>query len=466
VIAMSLHSQLLKWIKKNAETHLELLCKFLALPSVTCEKQTAKQCASWLGTLMQQYGIETKVFEAQGNPILVGEKIIGQNKPTVLFYGHYDVQPAEPLEDWVSPPFSPDIRDNRVFARGAADDKGQILSCLLALRALDDLSVRPLANVKFLFEGEEEEGSPHLAEFVEEHRQYLKADFAIAVDGNRHYSDKPTLIFGVRGGLWVELSINTSQREFHVSYEDVVPNAAEEVTRIISSLTASNGLVTLPGFYDDIIPPSQTEQRWLEDLRFDSNVLASESGRQDAAQIDTVEFYRKMMFSPTLTVTGVSAGYVGSGTKAAIPTRGMIKVDIRLAPNQDPDKILESLNKHLGDVCPEASLKLISKLPPSRTNVELTSVKQFICTFVEIMGNDVILIPSFGGSGPHYVFLDILKVPFVWMPLAWSDCKAHGANENLSVTSFQQGIEIVATLLTSLGIEKLHKDVPNIDPRP
>lgn len=445
---MTVSRDLRLWIKRNEKAHLASLFEFLSFPSVTHNVEATKKCASWLRDALDGIGMEAGILETGGNPAVVAQKIVSPSAPTLLFYGHYDVQPADPLSEWSTPPFSPRLEADRVFARGAADDKGQVQCFLLAIKALRELGANVLANVKCLFEGEEEAGSPHLAKLVEANKEVLKADFALALDGNRHYTDKPTLIFGVRGGVWAEISLHTSKREFHVSYENVVPNAAEQVARITSSLWTADGQVALSGFYEDILPPSQAELEMLSKLRFDSKTLADESGLEEAAGIDTVDFYRRMMFQPTLTVTGLSAGYSGSGSKATIPTHGVLKLDIRLAPNQKPERILQALTTHVGEICPKASLQVLSQLPPARTNVELPSVKKFISAFADAAGDELALIPSFGGSGPHFVFLDILKVPFVWMPLAQADCRAHGANENLSKAAFHEGIETIASLLT------------------
>lgn len=432
----------------------------LSMPSVSSEEDQVRRCAERLGQIARECGLECRLLETGGNPVVFGELPVNSALPTLLLYGHYDVQPPEPLTDWESPPFDPEIRGDRLYGRGTADDKGQVLACLMAIRAVVDLGLQPSVNVKVLFEGEEEKGSPNLQGFARGNGELLRADIGLAIDGNRHQSDKPTLIFGVRGGLWVEILLTTSEREMHVSYEGVARDAGQEMLRILSSLKGDDGLVSLSGYYDDIVPPSPLELACLEKLRFDMGVLVRESGNPAATGFDSVELYRRMMFTPTLTVTGLSAGYVGKGSKAAIPTQASAKLDIRLAPDQSPAKILRSLKEHLVAVSPDAQLNVLSMVPPSRTNMSRAVVRRFVDILGAITSADVVLIPSFGGSGPHHVFLDSLGIPFIWMPLAQADCRAHAANENLSLSSLSSAIDVVGGLITSPDMAAMDRRGP------
>jgi len=440
-------------LQHKIDEYLAVLSEFLSQPSVSDDREGNESCAEWLRDFMIQRGLDADIYETPGNPVVMGNITVDPDKPTILFYGHYDVQPPEPLEDWDSPPFSPVIRDGRIFARGSADDKGQILVFLFAIQVLQDLGIEPKANLKFIFEGEEEKGSPNLAHFAKEHKVYLAADLALAVDGNKHYSGKPTLIFGVRGGLWVEILITTSEREIPSAYGHIAPNAATEIAKIVGSLRVCDGSIAIPSFYDNIQPPSATENEWLADLDFDMQILAAETGLENLKQVSAVDFYRDMMFTPSLSITGMMAGYVGEGFKASVPHKGSIKIDIRPVANQDPDEIFQNLSVHIKRLSKNADIKLVGKLPPSRTDVELYPVKWFIKSFKDIVGTETILIPSFGGSGPHYIFLDIIKAPLIWLPLAQPDCNAHAANENLSLTAFREGISIIAGLLTKSGLK-------------
>jgi acetylornithine deacetylase/succinyl-diaminopimelate desuccinylase-like protein len=277
----------------------------------------------------------------------------------------------------------------------------------------------------------------------------------VAVDANKHLSGRPTVSLGVRGGLWVDVTVDTSTRELPLSLERLVPNAAVKAVEIIGSLVTEEAGANIDGFYDQVLPPTEQENEWLEKLRVDESAISELVGfREPYGAEEKLDIYRDMAFFPSLNVTGFMSGYSGKGAKCSIPNSATIKIVIMLVPNQDPDRILKQLKKHILGINREAQVKTILKVPPSRTDAELRSVKWFMTAFERIAGTEPLVIPSWGGLGPQWVFLDVIETPLVWLPLAQPDCNAHSANENLSIAAFREGVQVIAALLTTPGLEE------------
>jgi len=437
--------------------HMKLLSEFLSMPSVSNDPENVRLCGQWLAQLMQQCGLNAELFETGGNPILVGRLgVETRSAPTVLLYAHYDVQPPGPISAWVSQPFEPEVRDGSLFARGAADDKSQILAILLAIRTLLATDVPIPNNLILLFEGEEEAGSPNLPEFCLAHLSSLRADIALAIDGKRHYTEVPTLRFGIRGGLSIDVRVKTAPDDLSLSYQNIAQNAAVEIAHLAASLFRDDGKVAVPGFEEGIIPPTDEEESWLRDLEFDTSILREETGLPLPDGFDTVDFMRETIFSSVLNVTGLSAGYSGDGHKSSIPNSGLLKIDCRLALGQEPTLVLQQVEQYLRHCCRTGMIEINvdHRHPPSRTNATDPRVRWFIKAFKDAVAEDVALIPSFGGTGPHKVFVDTLEAPLIWVALPQADCNTHRANENIRLDVFFEGIELMCKLLLSSGLPR------------
>jgi acetylornithine deacetylase/succinyl-diaminopimelate desuccinylase-like protein len=367
-----------------------------------------------------------------------------------LIYGHYDVQPEDPVDAWQSPPFQPTIREGKIYGRGSADNKGQMLAHVLASGALKQTGW-PAINVKFLFDGEEESGSPNLPAFLAQHKDLFKADFAYSSDGPKHESGRPVVFFGVRGLLYVELVLRGARHDFHSGNRGgVLPQPAWQLVHLLNQLYDDQGHCQLPGFYDDVVAPSEFEQQLLSTLPFDKDEFLRITGLP-CTDLNAASYWRKLMFEPTFNICGLTSGYQGEGSKTIIPARASAKIDMRLVPNQDPEKIMQSLKQFLAKHAPEVELINHGAYLPSRTPIEQPVCQTIIQAVAEAYGQDPVIQPRLGGSAPDYLMTKHLGLPSVWAPYANADEDNHSPNEKMGVKDFLDGIRCTAVVLTRVA---------------
>ncbi len=439
-------------IRATRTQDLETLCELVRRPSISTRGEGIEECASHLKDIMTQAGIGARVYETVGNPVVFGEVAAGaEGMPTVLFYGHYDVQPPEPLDEWLSPPFSPTVRNGRLYGRGTGDNKGQLLTHILAVRSYLQTTGTVPINVKFLFEGEEETGSPSLTEFVTTNRELLAADLVLTSDGPMHESGAPQVVFGVRGIMNMELRLCTARSDNHSGNRGgVIPNAAWELVELLRTMRSPDGEVTIEGFYDDVVPPSQYELQMLDRLPYDPSALAAVYG-VERLDLEKTEFYRNLMFRPTLTINGLSGGYSGAGTKTIIPGAASAKLDVRLVRDQKPHDIFAKIERHIRTHNPRAELiPQEEDMLPSRTSAELPISQAVIAAVEQAFGRRPFVLPSMGGSLPDYVWTKRLGVPSIMVPYANADEANHAPNENIALECFYNGIHCSAHIMHEL----------------
>jgi len=440
----------LQLLENQSEQSLQTLFRFVRQKSISATGEGVRDCAELLVQIMQEQGITARVMETAGLPVVYGEVIHDQNSPTVLIYGHYDVQPADPLAAWVSPPFEPTIRDGKIYARGSADNKGQMLAHVLATGALLR-SGWPEVNVKFLFDGEEESGSPNLPAFLEQHQELFQADFAFSSDGPKHESGRPVVFFGVRGLLYVELVVKGAKQDFHSGNKGgVLPLPAWRLVHLLNSLYGTDGRCRLPGFYDDVVPPTTYETELLGTLPFDKAEFLRLTGLQ-STPLDAADYWRKLMFEPTCNICGLTSGYQGDGSKTIIPAQASAKLDFRLVPDQDPDRILDSLRQFLAEHAPDVELLSHGAYLPSRTAIEQPICQTVISAVAEAFGQQPVLQPRLGGSAPDYLLTKHLGLPSIWAPYANADEDNHSPNEKMGVQDFLDGIRCTAVVLSRVA---------------
>jgi len=443
------------YINKTQEESINILKKLAAQPSISAQNVGVKECAKILYNIMTDIGIDTRIFETKTQPIIFGEiKSKNQNSITLLFYGHYDVQPPDPLEEWNSPPFEPTVFNKRLYGRGTADNKGQLLTHILAVRSfINTVGYLPI-NIKFVFEGEEESGSTSLPEFVKEHRNMLNADLVYTSDGPRNENGAPVIEFGVRGVLSLEITLQTAKNDNHSGNKGgVIPNAAWKLIDILSLMKDSKDNITINGFYDNIIPPSKYDLKLLDELPYNPNKLAKIFGVQKLT-LDRKEFYRRLMFEPTLTINGLRSGYTGVGTKTIIPGYAVAKMDARLVCNQDPNDIFNKIKDCVINYDPCVKVIKHDYMYPSRTSVDLPVCKSVIRAVNKTNDQKAILIPVAGGSLPDYVWTSILGVPSLIVPYANADESNHAPNENIVLDYYLNGIHTSAQLIHELQTQK------------
>lgn len=443
---MSNLEETLRQLQRQEEHSLQTLFTLIRQPSISATGEGVRECAELLVQIMQEQGISARVMETAGLPVVYGEVMHHPDSPTVLIYGHYDVQPADPLAAWVSPPFEPTIRDGKIYGRGSADNKGQLLAHVLAVGALLR-SGWPKLNVKFLFDGEEESGSPSLPAFLAEHACLFQADLAYSSDGPKHESGRPVVFFGVRGLLYVEIVLRGAKQDFHSGNKGgVLPLPAWRLVHMLTRLRSEDGRCHLPGFYDQVVEPTEFEEQLLATLPFDRDEFLRLTGLADT-ELNAAAYWRKLMFEPTCNICGLTSGYQGDGSKTIIPAQASAKLDFRLVPDQDPDLIMQSLRQFLAEHAPDAELISHGSYLPSRTPIEQPICQTVIEAVAEAFGQQPVVQPRLGGSAPDYLMTKHLRLPSIWVPYANADEDNHSPNEKMGIQDFLNGIRCTAVVL-------------------
>ena len=440
-------------IEDNRAAFLDRLIAYLKHPSISAENIGIDEVGALLVEMLTEIGLETRLVPTDGHPMVVARWEKAPGKPTVLLYGHYDVQPPDPLDKWVSPPFEPAIRDGRLYARGVGDNKGQHFAQILAIEShLKVHGVLP-CNVILLLEGEEEIGSPHIAGFVRANTHLLKADLAITADGPRHASGAPTIKFGSRGVVSFELRCKHASRDVHSgNYGGVVPNPIWTLVHLLGTMKNAAGEITIDGLHDDVLPPSPEELAAIERLPLDVEAVKASLGLARLDAPAEMPFYDRLCFRPTLTINGFHGGYGGPGSKTVLPNEAFVKCDIRLVEAQDPEDILRKVAAHVAKHAPEVEFVSVEMgMQPSKTPIASPYTAPLRRAFVAAQGEEPLLIPAGFGSLPGYVFTKILRIPAFVTPYANPDEANHAPNENMTLDCFHSGVRTGAALLNELG---------------
>ena len=433
----------------NLEASIAELAQLCALPSVAAQGRGIAECAELTAALLREYGFRAEVMPSDGNPVVYGE-IGGASDKTLLFYNHYDVQPAEPLELWDSPPFELARRDGRLYARGVGDDKGHIVSRLAAVRALHAVHGELPCAIKFLIEGEEEIGSNNLPAFIERHRDLLRADGCIWEFGGVNHEGRPQTYLGMRGDFYVELSVKRLTKDAHSGLGgSIFPNAAWRLTWALATLKGLDERIQIAGWYDDVVQPTARDLEMLAALPDDSAYLQAVFGLDGFLGGATgVELKRQAVFEPTCTISGLTSGYQGPGSKTVLPAEASAKIDFRLVPEQDPADLLVKLRRHLdahgfSDV---AITKLggehAARVDPDSPFVQLVAEAAW-----DTYDKPMIIAPMIGGSGPMYPFVKHLNVPIANSGIGQPDSNAHAPNENVAIDELVRGMKHAARIL-------------------
>lgn len=448
------YGEIRQTLDHKKDDHLNTLFTLLRQPSISTLNIGVRECADLLLTIMQGSGIDAKIMETKGHPVVYGEISDPKNTKTILFYGHYDVQPPEPLDLWESDPFVPTIRDGKVYGRGTGDNKGQLIAHVLAVKTLLEQNGSLPVNVKFLYEGEEEKGSVNLASFVDEHKELLKADIAYTADGPMEGDGQPTVTLGNRGLLYVELNAFGANRDNHSGNKgNIAPDPAMTLLNLIRTMVTEEGEVLIDGFYDGIIQPTSEEKEHLKNIPFFPEKTASVIGL-DSLSMTNEEYYTNLCFKPTFTIAGFLSGYTGEGTKTIIPGKAKVKLDMRLAPNQDPEAIYKAIEKHVNEFesrC-QITVENLSAVKPSKTPLSHPLVQKVIESVEVAYDTPPVVLPALGGTGPMFVFTDILSIPSVTIPYANVDEDNHAPNENMGLKEFYWGIQASCSAILNLGM--------------
>ena len=440
---------------------LQDLFAFLSFPSVSTEsnhKTDVRDCANWIVGKLSAAGLDTKLHETPGNPIVVARNAHKKDRKTVLIYGHYDVQPVDPLNLWDSPPFAPEIRDGKIWARGSTDNKGQMLAHILGVeKTLAEKGELPV-NIILLFEGEEEIGSPNLAPFLEKHRDELKCDIIAISDTGMVAPNTGTLGYGLRGIACCEVKIKGPARDLHSGlFGGAVANPATAVARLVASLHLPDGTVAIEGFYDDVRPLEPWEREmWSKVPGVSDEDYLQITGSPATFGEPGYNSAERVFARPTAEVNGIGGGYQGEGSKTVIPAEAFVKFSFRLVPDQNPKTILQQVKKHLEKHSPP-SVKLEIEIghdgKPYACDPHSDFGKAAQRALKRVFPGEPMLIRE-GGSIPIVqAFRDILGVDTLLLGLALADAHIHSPNENFPIENFQAGIRLNQALLEELAAD-------------
>lgn len=424
------------YLEQNLDRSLGELAKLVAQPSVSAQGVGLKECASLVADMLRSRGFTAEIMETKGAPVVFAERK-GKNDKTLLFYNHYDVQPPEPLELWDSPPFQPVIRDGRMYGRGISDDKGHIVSRLHAIDAILATDGDLPCNVKFIVEGEEETSSVHLHDFIRANTEKLEADACVWEFGGVDHREVPMQYLGLRGICYVELSVESLDTDVHSGLGgSIFPNAAWRLVWALSTLKGPDERIRIPGFYDNVKPPTARDRELMEALPEVADEYKQRYGVRQFIKGLTggVDLRMEEVFVPTCTICGLTSGYQGSGSKTVLPAKASAKVDFRLVPDQKPEDVLMKLRKHLdAEGFEDVRIEFLGGEPAARTEPDDPFVGIVVKAAEEVYEEAMQLVPITGGSGPNYPFVHDLGLPVATAGLGYPDTRAHAPNENIRI---------------------------------
>jgi len=448
------------YIASNKDKYVDELKEFLAIPSISTNpdnKKDVDDCAEYVKNQFESIGLENvKVYPTPGHPIVYGDWLhAGNDKPTLLIYGHYDVQPVDPIDLWTNPPFEATVRGDNLYARGSVDDKGQVYIHVKALQAhLQNNKTLPI-NIKFICEGEEEIGSNNLEPFLEEYKELLKCDYIVVSDTAMYDYDMPSICYGLRGLTYMQVEVTGPNRDLHSgSFGGAVHNPINALAEIICKLKDEKGKILIDGFYDDVTPLTDKEREEFKRLPFDVERYKKGLEIDDIHGEEGYSTLERTWARPTLDCNGIWGGFQGEGAKTVLPSKAGAKISMRLVPNQDPDKIEKLFTDYVYKVAPKSvKVKVIGghNGKPAVTSIDSPAINAAVEALKKGFGKDPVFMKE-GGSIPIVTtFKDILKANTVLLGFGLPDENAHSPDEHLNLKNFQRGIVSVAYFFDEMG---------------
>jgi acetylornithine deacetylase/succinyl-diaminopimelate desuccinylase-like protein len=447
------------FINVNRERYLEELKALLAIPSISALPEHAgdvKRCADWCADEMRRIGLQNvRLIDTPGNPVVYGDWLGASGAPTILFYGHYDVQPVDPLELWESPPFEATIRDGEIYARGSADDKGQVFMHFKAVEAHLKQNGRLPINIKFILEGEEEVGSANLDDFIRAHKNELQADVVVISDSPMFARGIPSICYGLRGLVYFQLDLRGSSTDLHSgSFGGAVANPAMVLAQMLAQMKDRGGRVKIPGFYDDVVPLLDEERKAWAALPFNEKQYKKDFGISKVFGETGYTTLERTWARPTFEVNGLLSGFTGEGAKTVLPAVSMAKVSMRLVPNQHPDTIAKLFEAYVEDIAPKTVTLKVTRMHGGKPWMTLYD-NPFVQAAARAIERGFGKAPVFtreGGSIPVVsTFQEELGLPSVLFGVGLPDENAHAPNEKLDVANFHGGIIASAILYEEIG---------------
>jgi acetylornithine deacetylase/succinyl-diaminopimelate desuccinylase-like protein len=448
------------FVRENQDRLLDELKSFLKIPSISTlpeHKGDIDRAARFVADSLGAAGLENvEIIPTAGHPLVYADWLHAPGKPTVLCYGHYDVQPPDPLDLWITPPFEPTIRDGNLYARGSADDKGQMYMHVKAVETLRAVNGTLPVNVRFLIEGEEEVGGESIAKYVADNPEKLKADVALVSDTALYAEGVPTLCIGLRGLIYMEVTATGPTRDLHSGlYGGAAPNAVFGLIELLAKAKSGAGVIRIPGIYDDVEPPAPAEKESWGKLPFrEKEFLKKEVGSTRLTGETKYSVLERIWARPTLEVHGIAGGFTAPGAKTVIPAKATAKVSIRLVPKQDPDKVIAGFRKFLEKNTPKGirtELRVLSSSPAVMVNPDHPAIQIAAKAFSDILQKPTVFIRS-GGSIPIVGdFATHLKIPTILMGFGLPDDGLHSPNEKYRLENYYKGIMTIAHFLDEYG---------------
>ena len=445
------------YISKNRERFYEELFSLIRIPSISAHSERRddmQRCATRWAELLLEAGVDrAEVLPTKGNPVVFAEKRVGDALPTILVYGHYDVMPVEPLELWASDPFEPEIKEGRIYARGANDDKGQSFMHAKAFEYLIKANSLPV-NVKFLIEGEEEIGSPNLEDFCREHRDLLACDTILVSDTGMFAEDVPSITTGLRGLAYWQIEVTAAARDLHSGlFGGAVANPLIELSKIIARLVDADGHITIPHFYDDVDTVSPEERELMAQIPFDETAYKQSVGIRELHGETGYSTVERTGIRPSLDVCGMWGGYTGEGSKTVLPAKAYAKLSARLVPHQQPDKIATLVADHIRSIAPnyvDVQVEWMHGAEPYVCPIDLPVYKAAEQAYQQVYGKRPLPVRSGGSIGVVPVFERVLGVKSILMGFGLESDAIHSPNESFMTSQFEKGIRTIVAFYEAL----------------
>ena len=467
-----LPEQVLRHIDDNMERYTDELMQLIAIPSDSMTASHAgdvRRAAEWLLAHVSRLGFNGRIYETPGHPVVFAEMCSDPAAPTLLIYGHYDVQPEGDVKDWHSPPFSPEIRDEMIYGRGSSDDKGQLFTYVKSIESILSTEGKLPLNVKLFFEGEEEIGSPNMEEFVSQHKELLKADIIAVSDGAKFSRDRPAIEYGLRGLVYMQLDVTGPKMDVHSGvYGGGITNPATALVQIIGSMRDCNGKSLIQGFYDDVrdIPPRERKQ--LAELPFTAESVCELTGACTLVPEEGYTFLESTWARPTVEINGIWGGYQEEGSKTIIPSTAGAKVSMRIVPDQSTGKIVRLFEEHVRKVTPPGVTVKITRHAASEPVIvsqESHAIKSAKAAVEYGFGKEPVFIRSGGSIGVVLTMKKWLEIEDILL-IGFADPEdgEHSPNEHFRLENYYNGIKTTATLMYNLAqAKKLEEAAPIVE---
>ncbi len=461
--------EVFEYVDRNVQQFVEELARLVRQPSIAAQGVGLEECAQLVAQMLEEAGAQVRLLRLPGAAPLVYGEFRGRSPKTLLVYEHYDVQPPEPLEEWASDPFEPEVREGRIYGRGVADTKGNLVARLCAVRAFRQVRGELPVTVKFLVEGEEEIGSVNLHRYAEAYPDLFRADGCLWESGGKDHQDVPNLYLGVKGICYVELVARGANRDLHSSMATIVPNPAWRLVWALSTLKDQDENVLIDGFYEHVEGPTPEEERWLRriaDSRDDAALLRDLGLSGFLLGLSGVALLKRHLYQPTCTICGLVSGYGGEGSKTVLPRVARAKLDFRLVPRQKAADVLEKLKAHLlrhgfGDI----EVVPMGLEDPARTPPDAEIVRVVAEAARELYGRDPVIYPLMAATGPMEVVCGRFGTPAVGTGVGYPGTNVHAPNENIRLRDYVEGIKHIALVLERFGASEPRPGRSSREPR-